>query len=128
MQETLFCHVLSGSWVQAGTPHQPVSHLVTMQSGVLCNPAASRLQLFVAMSTATLPEEGGRKDDLAVALLDLQRTASTLKQPVPFVDKPAALFVAWLENEGAGQKFLCLDVSGAQCCNGGTFNREQTCS
>eukprot|EP00913_Durusdinium_trenchii_P013053 g12253.t1 len=65
-----------GSWVQAGTPHQPVTHPITMQSSVLCNPA-----------------EGGRKDDLAVALLDLQRTASTLKQPVPFIDKPASLFV-----------------------------------
>lgn len=31
-----------GSWVQAGTPHQPVSHPITMQSGVLCNPAVPR--------------------------------------------------------------------------------------
>lgn len=83
-------HGTTGSWVQAGTPHQPLSHPITMQSGVLCNPA-----------------EGGRKDDLAVALLDLQRTASTLKQPVPFVDKPAALFVLvdGLRNNSAASEF-----------------------
>lgn len=83
-------HGTTGSWVQAGTPHQPVSHPITMQSGVLCNPA-----------------EGGRKDDLAVALLDLQRTASTLKHPVPFVDKPAALFVLvdGLRNNSAASEF-----------------------
>ena len=46
-------------------------------------------------------QEGGRKDDLAVALLDLQRTASTLKQPVPFIDKPASLFVPWATSLGA---------------------------
>ena len=37
-------------------------------------------------------KEGGRKDDLAVALVDLPRTAQALKQPVPFIDKPASLF------------------------------------
>ncbi|CAK9098828.1 Peptidyl-prolyl cis-trans isomerase ESS1 [Durusdinium trenchii] len=83
-------HGTTGSWVQAGTPHQPVTHPITMQSSVLCNPA-----------------EGGRKDDLAVALLDLQRTASTLKQPVPFIDKPASLFVLvdGLRNTAAASEF-----------------------
>lgn len=69
-------HGTTGSWVQAGTPHNPVSEPITMLTSVLCQPA-----------------EGGRKDDLAVALVDLPRTAQALKQPVPFIDKPASLFV-----------------------------------
>ncbi|CAJ1344260.1 unnamed protein product [Effrenium voratum] len=72
-------HGTPGSWVQAGTPHHPESHPVTISSGVMCQPSAA--------------PEGARKDDLAVALLDLPRTAQALKQPVPFIDKPAALFV-----------------------------------
>lgn len=44
-------------------------------------------------------QEGGRKTDLAVALLDLARTAAALKQPVPFVDKPAVLFASWTQSE-----------------------------
>lgn len=39
-----------GSWVQAGTPHQPVSHPITMQSGVLCNPAVPRDRSYVSVS------------------------------------------------------------------------------
>lgn len=69
-------HGTTGSWVQAGTPHNPISEPITMLTSVLCQPA-----------------EGGRKDDLAVALVDLPRTAQALKQPVPFIDKPASLFV-----------------------------------
>ena len=43
-------HLGGGSWVQAGTPHQPVSHPITMQSGVLCNPAVPRDRSYVSVS------------------------------------------------------------------------------
>ena len=46
-------------------------------------------------------EEGGRKDDLAVALVDLPRTAQALKQPVPFIDKPASLFASGQQSFGS---------------------------
>ena len=49
--------------------------------------------MLMELARLTSAQEGGRKDDLAVALVDLPRTAQALKQPVPFIDKPASLFV-----------------------------------
>ncbi|CAE7208426.1 unnamed protein product, partial [Symbiodinium pilosum] len=49
--------------------------------------------MLMELARVTSAQEGGRKDDLAVALVDLPRTAQALKQPVPFIDKPASLFV-----------------------------------
>jgi len=63
-------------WVQTGCPHQPMELPVTISHGSVC-----------------LPAPGGRKDDLAVALAELGRTGSALKQPLPFLDKPSALYL-----------------------------------
>eukprot|EP00913_Durusdinium_trenchii_P022443 g21081.t1 len=54
---------------------------------------------------AYVPAKSRRKDDLAVILPELARTGSLLKQPLPFADKPAALFllVDGLRNSSASE-------------------------
>eukprot|EP00439_Symbiodinium_sp_Y106_P086652 s2_g34.t3 len=63
-------------WIQTGIPHSSEEHSMKMAHGSVC-----------------LPTSSGRKDDMAVILPELSRTASLLKQPLPFMDKPAALFL-----------------------------------
>ncbi|CAE6944632.1 ESS1 [Symbiodinium sp. CCMP2592] len=63
-------------WIQTGIPHSSEEHSMKMAHGSVC-----------------LPTSSGRKDDMAVVLPELSRTASLLKQPLPFMDKPAALFL-----------------------------------
>ncbi|CAE7720481.1 ESS1 [Symbiodinium pilosum] len=63
-------------WLQTGLPHTSEEHPMKMAHGSVC-----------------LPTSSGRKDDMAVILPELSRTASLLKQPLPFMDKPAALFL-----------------------------------
>lgn len=75
-------------WLQTGLPHQSEDRSVKMSHGSVC-----------------LPTVSGRKDDLAVSLPELARTGSLLKQPLPFADKPAALFllVDGLRNASASE-------------------------
>ncbi|CAJ1343467.1 unnamed protein product [Effrenium voratum] len=63
-------------WLQTGVPHGPEDHSLKMAHGSVC-----------------LPTSSGRKDDMAVILPELARTGSLLKLPMPFADKPAALFL-----------------------------------
>eukprot|EP00928_Gymnodinium_smaydae_P001008 TRINITY_DN10378_c0_g1_i1.p1 TRINITY_DN10378_c0_g1~~TRINITY_DN10378_c0_g1_i1.p1 ORF type:complete len:960 (+),score=206.05 TRINITY_DN10378_c0_g1_i1:129-3008(+) len=64
------------TWIQTGVPHQPV-----------------QLPLRVLHSSVCTPNSGGRKDTLAVALSELAKTGAVLKFPLPFLDKPAALYL-----------------------------------
>lgn len=76
-------------WLQTGLPHQSEDdRSMKISHGSVCLPTAS-----------------GRKDDLAVILPELARTGSLLKQPLPFADKPAALFllVDGLRNASASE-------------------------
>ncbi|CAK9022224.1 unnamed protein product [Durusdinium trenchii] len=75
-------------WLQTGFPHQAEDHSMKMSHGSVC-----------------LPTPSSRKDDLAVILPELARTGSLLKQPLPFADKPAALFllVDGLRNSSASE-------------------------
>ncbi|CAE7946648.1 unnamed protein product [Symbiodinium sp. KB8] len=63
-----------------------------------------------AVLTMCSAKEGGRKDDLAVALVDLPRTAQALKQPVPFIDKPASLFAPGQQGFSSSAFFTALLV------------------
>jgi len=65
-----------GTWIQTGVPHNAVAHPVKTAHANVCVPTAC-----------------GRKDDLAVILPELAKTGSILKHPLPFLDKPAALFL-----------------------------------
>eukprot|EP00929_Paragymnodinium_shiwhaense_P089095 TRINITY_DN49336_c0_g1_i1.p1 TRINITY_DN49336_c0_g1~~TRINITY_DN49336_c0_g1_i1.p1 ORF type:complete len:932 (+),score=239.54 TRINITY_DN49336_c0_g1_i1:158-2953(+) len=66
----------AGTWVQTGVPHSPVQHPVKVAHAAVC-----------------IPAKGGRKDDLAVVLPELAKTGSVLKFPMPFLDKPSAMFL-----------------------------------
>jgi len=66
----------SNGWIQMGQPHLAVDHAVAVLHGATC-----------------LPARCGRKDDLTVSLPELVRTGSMLRQPLMFLDKPAALFL-----------------------------------
>eukprot|EP00927_Polykrikos_kofoidii_P055279 TRINITY_DN49556_c0_g1_i1.p1 TRINITY_DN49556_c0_g1~~TRINITY_DN49556_c0_g1_i1.p1 ORF type:complete len:934 (-),score=161.44 TRINITY_DN49556_c0_g1_i1:106-2907(-) len=65
-----------GTWVQTGVPHNPVQHPVKILHASACAPA-----------------KNGSKNVLAVALPELAKTGSALRQPLPFLDKPAALYL-----------------------------------
>eukprot|EP00931_Biecheleriopsis_adriatica_P026198 TRINITY_DN15958_c0_g1_i3.p1 TRINITY_DN15958_c0_g1~~TRINITY_DN15958_c0_g1_i3.p1 ORF type:complete len:931 (-),score=188.07 TRINITY_DN15958_c0_g1_i3:307-3099(-) len=67
----------SSRWLQTGQPNLgDEDSAVKIVHGSACFPAAS-----------------GRKDDMAVLLPELGRTGTLLKYPLPFADKPAALFL-----------------------------------
>lgn len=65
-----------GKWVQTGTPHHP-----------------DNLPVRISHGSACLPAVGGRKDTMAVMLPELHRTCHLLKQPLLFMDRPAAMFL-----------------------------------
>eukprot|EP00434_Breviolum_minutum_P010375 symbB.v1.2.009152.t1/scaffold548.1/size229490/12 len=63
-------------WVQTGTPHHPENLPVRLSHGSAC-----------------LSAVGGRKDTMAVMLPELHRTCHLLKQPLLFMDQPAAMLL-----------------------------------
>ena len=65
-----------GKWVQTGTPHHPENLPVRLSHGSAC-----------------LSAVGGRKDTMAVMLPELHRTCHLLKQPLLFMDQPAAMLL-----------------------------------
>eukprot|EP00913_Durusdinium_trenchii_P014308 g13424.t1 len=54
---------------------------------------AENLPVRISHGSACLPAVGGRKDTMAVMLPELHRTCHLLKQPLLFLDRPAALFL-----------------------------------
>eukprot|EP00928_Gymnodinium_smaydae_P020911 TRINITY_DN18097_c0_g1_i2.p1 TRINITY_DN18097_c0_g1~~TRINITY_DN18097_c0_g1_i2.p1 ORF type:complete len:964 (-),score=209.68 TRINITY_DN18097_c0_g1_i2:96-2903(-) len=63
-------------YIGVGVPHDPKDH-----------------SLLVKASSASVHSGAGKKLDMAVLLPELHKTGAVLKQPLEFLDRPAALFV-----------------------------------
>ncbi|CAK0855544.1 unnamed protein product, partial [Prorocentrum cordatum] len=77
-------------YMEVGVPHDPQEH-----------------ELQVRASSSSAPSRAGRKLDMAVLLPELHKTGLVLKQPLEFLDRPAALFVLCdgLRGSGAAAEF-----------------------
>eukprot|EP00927_Polykrikos_kofoidii_P059532 TRINITY_DN54681_c0_g1_i1.p1 TRINITY_DN54681_c0_g1~~TRINITY_DN54681_c0_g1_i1.p1 ORF type:complete len:884 (+),score=186.44 TRINITY_DN54681_c0_g1_i1:76-2727(+) len=80
----------SDRFVLTGVPHDPREYPVTVHLG-----------------SASIPSRAGKKLDMAVLLPELTKTGFLLKQPLEFLDRPAALFLLCdgLRNTDAATSF-----------------------
>lgn len=98
----LFFNTVTGKYYQErGTPGK----LRFFETGV--PNSSDEYTLTLRVGNACLPSSAGKKLDMAVSLPELHKTGFLLKQPLEFLDRPAALFMLYdgLRNSSAATEF-----------------------